>query len=75
MIGFIEGERRNQATLFPERIDDDITEDSAVRVIDVFVSADVKERRTSGCRNQSANWARRIGLRRACQTNLGHMDQ
>ena len=37
MSGFIEGEDRNQATLFPERIDDCITEDNAVRVIDVFV--------------------------------------
>ena len=37
MSGFIEGEDRNQATLFPERIDDYITEDSAVRIIDVFV--------------------------------------
>ena len=37
MGGFIEGEDRTQATLFPERIDDYITEDSAVRVIDVFV--------------------------------------
>ena len=37
MSGFIEGEDRHQATLFPERIDDYITEDSAVRVIDVFV--------------------------------------
>jgi transposase len=37
MSGFIEGEDRSQATLFPERIDDYITEDSAVRVIDVFV--------------------------------------
>ena len=37
MSGFIEGEDRSQATLFPERIDDYIAEDSAVRVIDVFV--------------------------------------
>jgi transposase len=37
MSGFIEGEDRNQATLFPERIDDYIPEESAVRVIDVFV--------------------------------------
>ena len=37
MSGFIEGEDRNQATLFPERIDDYIAEDSAVRIIDVFV--------------------------------------
>ncbi len=37
MSGFIEGEDRFQATLFPERLDDYIAEDSAVRVIDVFV--------------------------------------
>jgi transposase len=37
MSGFIEGEDRNQATLFPERLDDYIADDSAVRVIDVFL--------------------------------------
>ena len=37
MSGFIEGEDRRQATLFPERIDDYIAEDSPVWVIDVFV--------------------------------------
>ena len=37
MSGFIEGENRNQATLFPERIDDYVGEDNAVRVIDVFI--------------------------------------
>jgi transposase len=37
MSGFIEGEDRTQATLFPERLDDYIAEDSAVRVIDVFI--------------------------------------
>jgi len=37
MSGFIEGESRTQATLFPERIDDYIAEENAVRVIDVFV--------------------------------------
>ena len=37
MSGFIEGEDRHQATLFPERLDDTIGEDSAVRVIDVFI--------------------------------------
>ena len=37
MSGFIEGEDRCQATLFPERLDDDIAEDSPVRVIDVFI--------------------------------------
>lgn len=37
MSRFIEGEDRHQATLFPERLDDYIAEDSAVRVIDVFI--------------------------------------
>ncbi len=37
MTDFIEGESRSQATLFPERLDDYISEDSPVRVIDVFV--------------------------------------
>jgi transposase len=37
MSGFIEGEDRHQATLFPEGLDDYIAEDSAVRVIDVFI--------------------------------------
>ena len=37
MSGFIEGENRYQLILFPERIDDYVDEDSAARVIDVFV--------------------------------------
>jgi transposase len=37
MTGFIEGECRTQATLFPERLDDYIAENSPARVIDVFV--------------------------------------
>ena len=37
MSGFVEGEDRFQATLFPERLDDYVPEDSAVRVIDVFI--------------------------------------
>jgi hypothetical protein len=37
MSGFIQGEDRSQATLFPERLDDYVTEDGAVRVIDVFI--------------------------------------
>ena len=36
MSGFIKGEDRFQATLFPERLDDYVAEDSSVRVIDVF---------------------------------------
>jgi transposase len=37
MSGFVEGENRHQATLFPERLDDYVAEDSAVRVSDVFI--------------------------------------
>jgi len=37
MSGFIEGEDRHQTTLFPESLDDYISEDNAVRVIDVFL--------------------------------------
>ena len=37
MSGFIEGEDRHQATMFPESLDEYIAEDSAVRVIDVFI--------------------------------------
>ena len=37
MSGFIEGENRFQSTLFPERVDDYVDEDSVVRVIDVFI--------------------------------------
>jgi transposase/macrodomain Ter protein organizer (MatP/YcbG family) len=37
MTRFIEGVDRNQTTLFPERLEDWVGEDNAVRVIDVFV--------------------------------------
>ncbi len=37
MSGFIQGDDRHQATLFPERLDDYIAEDNSVRVIDIFV--------------------------------------
>jgi transposase len=37
MSGFIQGQDRSQATLLPERLDDYVAEDSAVRVIDVFI--------------------------------------
>ena len=37
MKRFIEGDDREQRTLFPECLEDYITEDDPVRVIDVFV--------------------------------------
>ncbi|SEN76973.1 IS1182 family transposase [Nitrosomonas marina] len=39
MSRFIEGEARTQATLFPEILDDYISEENAVRVIDVFIDS------------------------------------
>lgn len=37
MSKFIQGDDRHQTTLFPERMDDFVPEDSPVRVIDVFI--------------------------------------
>lgn len=37
MTDFIEGENRSQATLFPDQLDNYITENNPVRVIDVFI--------------------------------------
>ena len=37
MSKFIKGQDRSQGTLFPERLDDYVEEDSPVRVIDVFI--------------------------------------
>ena len=39
MNRFIKGEARSQATLFPERIDDYIDEETPARVVDVFVDS------------------------------------
>ena len=36
-MGYIRGEDRNQMILFPESIDDYISEDSVVRVIEAYV--------------------------------------
>lgn len=37
MSGFIEGESRTQVTLFPDQLDDYVTEENPARVIDVFI--------------------------------------
>jgi transposase len=37
MKRFVEGEDRRQATLLPDSLEDDVTEDNPVRVIDVFI--------------------------------------
>jgi transposase len=38
---FVEGEDRSQSTLLPERLDDYVTEDNPVRVVDVFVDTSI----------------------------------
>jgi transposase len=44
MVGFVEGVDRTQATLFPDRLEDYVGEDNAVRVVDAFVDAlDLRE--------------------------------
>lgn len=44
MSGFIQGESRAQATLFPEKLEDYVVEDNPVRVVDVFVDTlDLKQ--------------------------------
>src|SRR5262245_32404057 len=37
MVGFVQGRSRDQATLFPERLDELIAADAPVRVVDAFV--------------------------------------
>ena len=37
MKRFVEGQDRNQSTLFPQRLDEYIADDNPIRVIDVFV--------------------------------------
>ena len=39
MSGFIKGDNRQQATLFPERLDHYLSEDNSVRVIDYFIDS------------------------------------
>ena len=39
MKRFIEGRDRDQATLFPERLDEAIGPDNPVRVVDAFIGA------------------------------------
>ncbi len=39
MSGFIEGACRTQATLFPDRLDDYLTEENEIRVIDYFIDS------------------------------------
>lgn len=46
MKRFVEGEDRRQATLLPDSLEDYVTEDNPVRVVDVFIDELDLERRT-----------------------------
>lgn len=62
MDRFIEGSDRDQATLFPDRLEDWIDEENSVRVIDVFVDAlDLKELGFERARSAATGW--RLGGR------------
>ena len=39
MSGFIEGENRHQTTLLPQSLDEYVSEDNPVRVVDLFIDA------------------------------------
>jgi AraC-like DNA-binding protein len=39
MARFIEGESRTQSTLFPERLEDYVSEDNPVKVVEAFIDA------------------------------------
>ena len=39
MSGFIESACRSQATLFPDRLDDYLTDENEIRVIDAFIDS------------------------------------
>ena len=56
MSGFITGEARTQATLFPELLDDYVTEENSVRIVDVFI--DGLDLSTIGFKTQSADTGR-----------------
>jgi transposase len=64
MSGFIEGEVRNQGTLFPERLDDYVAEDNPVRVIDVFI--DDLDVSGLGSRQSPRPWVALATIQRRC---------
>ncbi|MDR6610478.1 transposase [Pseudomonas synxantha] len=59
MKRFIEGEARAQVTLLPECLDDYITEENPVRVVDVFV--DELDMGALGFEGVDLNWPNDFG--------------
>ena len=68
MSGFIEGEDRTQATLFPERIDDYVAEENTVRVIDVFV--DELDLSSLGFKTIQKRLADLLTIRPSCSSSI-----
>jgi hypothetical protein len=64
MAGYVEGASREQATLFPERLDELIKPEAQVRVVDLFVNGiDLRElgsRRRCRLRRVGRHTIRRI---------------
>jgi hypothetical protein len=48
MTRFVIGDDRSQSTLFPERLEDYLSEDNPVRAIDVLVDVDLARHRQLG---------------------------
>ena len=55
-MGYIKGQNRNQITLFPDTIEDYISEDNSVRIIDEYINQLEMEK---------------LGFQRAVPTNIG----
>ena len=67
-MDFIRGVSRDQATLFPERLDDYIDEENPVRFIDVFV--DNQDMKALGFQRIEPAWTgRSLMIREICSSS------
>jgi hypothetical protein len=61
MTRFVVGDDRSQSTLFPERLEDYLSEDNPVRAIDVFVDElDLTKLGFGGVEPEAAGAARKL---------------
>jgi transposase len=57
MVRFIEGESRTQSTLFPERLEDYVSEDNPVKVVEAFIDAlDLERLGFHGMNPKATGW-------------------
>jgi transposase len=76
MVGFVQGVSRDQATLFPERLDELISADAPVRAVDAFV--DMLDMQALGFTKAVPDWTGRPPYAPADMTKLyayGYMHQ